>query len=207
MTSFVQDFRKIVSKKPIASVFVSALIIRSAMVGTLPLIPLYVQELAPSQENLAFLAGFTTAVLGVANMTSAPRLGKLGDKFGSQYILICAVFGAILFTVPQAFVQELWQLIVLRFCTGVCLGGMTPSINVLIRHYAPEGMESRTYSYSNSAIFLGGMVGSIGMGAIASQFGLPMIFICSAVLLLLNNFWMKWTIIVQIRLQREAKGT
>jgi DHA1 family multidrug resistance protein-like MFS transporter len=203
-TDFVQDFKKIVSRKPIAHLFVSAFIIRSAMVGTLPFIPLYVQELAPSQENLAFLAGFTTAAMGVANMIAAPKLGKLGDKFGSQYILIFAVFGAILFIVPQAFVQELWQLIVLRFCTGVCLAGMTPSINVLIRHYAPKGMESRTYSYSNSALFLGGLTGSIGMGAIASQFGLPMIFICSAVLLLLNNFWMKWTILAQIRLQGEA---
>lgn len=71
---------------------------------------------------------------------------------------------------------------------------MTPSINALIRHYAPEGMESRTYSYSNSALFLGGLVGSIGMGTIASQFGLPMIFNCSAALLLLHNLWMKWTI-------------
>ncbi|UFJ39453.1 MFS transporter [Brevibacillus humidisoli] len=179
-TGFLQDFQTIVAKKPVAPLFVSAFIIRLAMVGTLPLIPLYVQQLAPSQANLAFLAGFTAAVMGVANMIAAPKLGKLGDKFGSHYILICAVFGAILFFVLQAFVTELWQLIVLRFCTGVCLGGMTPSINVLIRRYAPKGMESRTYSYSHCALFLGGLVGSVGMGAIASYFGLSMIFICSA---------------------------
>jgi len=137
-------------------------------------------------------------------MITAPQLGKLGDRFGSQYILVYSASGAILFSIPQAFVQELWQFIVLRFCTGVCLGGMTPSINALIRHYAPEGMESRTYSYSNSALFLGGLAGSIGMGAIASQFGLPMIFMCSAVLLLLHNLWVKWTILSEIRLQREA---
>lgn len=203
-TSFIQDFKRIVCRKPIAPLLVSVLIIRSAMVGTLPLIPLYVQELVPSQENLAFLAGITAGAMGVGNMITAPKLGKLGDKFGSQYILICAVFGAIVFSVPQAFVRELWQLIVLRFCTGVCLAGMTPSINVLISHYAPKGMESRTYSYLNSAMFLGGMVGSIGMGAIASRLGLPMIFIFSAALLLLNYFWMKWTVLPQIRLQREA---
>ncbi|RSL35406.1 MFS transporter [Salibacterium salarium] len=203
-TDFVQDLKKIISRRPIASLFVSAFIIRTAMVGTLPLIPLYVQELVSNKENLALLAGFTTATMGLGNMISAPRLGKLGDKFGSQYILICAVSGAILFTIPQAFVQELWQFMVLRFCTGICLAGMTPSINVLIRNYAPKGMESQTYSYSNSALFLGGLTGAIGMGTISSQFGLSMIFICSAVLLLLNNFWIKWTILSQIRPQRRV---
>ncbi|ALS22545.1 MFS transporter [Paenibacillus naphthalenovorans] len=84
-------------------------------------------------------------------------------------------------------VQELWQLIVLRFCTGVFLGGMTPSIHVLIRRYAPNGMESCTFSYSHCALFLGGMVGSMGMGVVASYFGLPMIFIFSAVFLLINQ--------------------
>lgn len=62
-----------------------------------------------------------------------------------------------------------------------------PSIHVLIRRYAPNGMESRTFSYSNCALFLGGMVGSMGMGVVASYFGLPMIFIFSAVLLLINQ--------------------
>ncbi|MGG1600810.1 MFS transporter [Paenibacillus naphthalenovorans] len=193
-TNFVQDFRKIVSRKPIASLFVSASIIRSAMVGTLPFIPLYVQSLAPSQDNLFFLAGITAASMGMANMITAPQLGKLGDKYGSHKVLICAAFGAILFSVPQAFVQELWQLIVLRFCTGACLGGMMPSIHVLVRHFAPKGMESRTYSYVNCAIFLGGMAGALGMGAVASRFGLPSIFICSAFLLLLNNGLMKFTL-------------
>jgi DHA1 family multidrug resistance protein-like MFS transporter len=203
-TDFRQDFKKIVSRKPIASLFVSVAIIRSAMTGTLPLIPLYVQQLAPSQENLVVLAGVTSAAMGIANMLTAPQLGKLGDKYGSHRIFLCSVFGAILFSIPQAFVQHLWQLIVLRFCTGACLAGMMPSINVLIRHYAPDGMESRTYSYVNCALFLGGMAGALGMGVIASWFGLSMIFICSAVLLLLNNVWMKLTVFPEIKQDREA---
>lgn len=204
-TSLIEDFRIIISKKPIPALYFSGFMIRFSMVGTLPLIPLYVQELVPSHQNLAFLAGLTTATLGIANMISAPKLGRLGDRLGSHYILIFTVAGAILFSIPQAFIQHLWQFILLRFCTGLCLGGMTPSLHVLLRHHAPEGMESRTYSYSNSALFLGGMSGSIVMGVTASAFGLPMIFLGSAFLLFLNHLWMRWTILPQIPDQQKGK--
>lgn len=204
-TAFGQDFKRIVSQKPIGSLIVSAAIVRTAMIGTLPLIPLYVQLLAPNQENVVVFAGITAAAMGIANMITAPQLGKLGDRIGSHRVFFAAVGGAILFSIPQAFVQHLWQLIVLRFCTGACLGGLMPSFNVLIRHYAPAGMESRTYSYVNCACFLGGLAGSLGMGAIASGFGLPMIFFCSAGLLFITMVWMKWAVYPQIGRVEQVK--
>ncbi len=203
-TAMRQDFKTIVSVQPIPQLFVSAFMVRSAIVGTLPLIPLYVQFLSPSAENLAFLAGLTASVMGIANMMSAPQLGKLADKIGSQYILLVSAFGAILFMIPQAYVQELWQLMVLRFCTGLCMGGLSPSINALIRRFAPKGMESRTYSYSNSAIFLGGLAGSTGMGIVAAWMGLPMIFWTSALLLVIHQVWLGTTVLPIMRKQAAA---
>lgn len=79
-TGFVDDFKQIVARKPIASLILSAAIVRTAMIGTLPLIPLYVQLLAPSQDNVVLFAGMATAAMGIANMIAAPQLGKLGDK-------------------------------------------------------------------------------------------------------------------------------
>jgi DHA1 family multidrug resistance protein-like MFS transporter len=198
-TSFLDDFKKIVARKPILSLFTVALMTQLAMLGTLPLIPLYVQELAHSAEYLAFFAGLTAAVMGLANMLASPQLGKLGDKVGSHYVLIFSIIGAALFTFPQAFVQELWQLIILRFLLGLCLGGMLPSINSLIRHYAPEGMESRTYGYSNSAMFIGNMLGPIIAGFLASQLGIRSIFIWATFLLLANAVWIKWIIFSTIK--------
>jgi DHA1 family multidrug resistance protein-like MFS transporter len=202
-TSFVDDFKVIVAKKPILSLFGVTTLIQVAMLGTLPLIPLYVQELVPSTNYLAFLAGLTGAVMGFANMVASPQLGKLGDKHGSHYILVFSILGAAIFTLPQAFVQELWQLITLRFFVGLCLGGMLPSIHSLIRHYAPVGMESRTYSYSNSAIFLGNLVGPIMGGFIASELGIRSIFIWASVLLFITVIWVKWLLLSTI--QRNFK--
>ncbi|MCY9662426.1 MFS transporter [Paenibacillus chondroitinus] len=203
-TDLIQDFKIIVARKPIASLFVSSAILRAAMIGTLPLIPLYVQHLAAGSDNLVVLAGITSASMGIANMITAPYLGKLGDKYGSHRIFIYAVLGAIVFSIPQAFVHQLWQLIVLRFCTGACIGGMMPSMNVLVRQYAPAGMESRTYSYVSCAVLLGGLAGSLGMGVIASNFGLPMIFLCAAGLLIMSNIWMRVNVFPHITQRKES---
>lgn len=204
-TSFVEDFKVIAAKKPILSLFAVTTLIQLAMLGTLPLIPLYVQELAPSTNYLAFFAGLTGAVMGFANMLASPQLGKLGDTYGSHYVLVFSILGAALFTLPQAFVQELWQLITLRFFVGLCLGGMLPSIHSLIRHFAPEGMESRTYGYSNSALFLGNLIGPIVGGFIASEFGIRSIFIWASVLLFITVVWVKWLLLSTIQQNFKRK--
>lgn len=194
-SSHLEDFKKIAARKPILAIFAVATMVQLALQGTLPLISVFVQELSPSAENIAFLAGITMAVMGISNMVSSPQLGKMGDKYGSQYILFFSVAGAALFMLPQAFVTGLWQLIILRFLLGLCLGGMLPSINSLVRHYAPAGMESTTFGYSNSAIFLGNLIGPIVAGMIASNFGIRSIFLWAGLLLVANAVWVKITLL------------
>ncbi|WP_202080590.1 MFS transporter [Caldalkalibacillus salinus] len=204
-TSFKQDFKLIIARKPILSLFIIATLVQLAMLGTLPLIPLYVQELRDSEQYLAFFAGLAGAVMGLANMLAAPKLGKIGDRYGSQFVLFFATLGAAVMTLPQAFVSSLWQLIAMRFLVGLCMGGMLPSIHALLRHYAPEGMESRTYSYSNSAIFLGNLIGPITGGFLASLFGLSSIFIYATILLVISALWVKWTVIHHMNQTSDTK--
>ncbi|MBX4149099.1 MFS transporter [Paenibacillus lautus] len=185
------DMREILSCRPLPSLFVSALLQRAATVGTLPLIPLYVQMLAPGSNNVALLAGIATAAAGAANMLAAPYLGRFGDRYGQGRVLGASLLGTMLLTVPQSLVQQLWQLIALRFAGGVWLGGLGPSLNVFVRRYVPLGMESRAYSYLNCAQMAGGFIGSIGLGWIAAVFGIRYIFACSAMLLALSLIWMK----------------
>lgn len=184
------DFQAIMSCREMPALLVSAFLQRVAMVGTLPLIPLYVHTLAPDSDNVALLAGFTSAAMGVANMLAAPQLGRLGDRYGQHRVLTGSLLGAVLLMIPQTFVQHLWQLISLRFCSGACFGGVSPSLNVLVRRCAPPGMESRAFSYLNCAQMAGGLLGSLGMGWLAAAWGLRYIFVASSLLLLLNLVWM-----------------
>ena len=202
-TSFREDFKKIVANKPIPALFLVATMVQLATMGTLPLLSVFVQELTVDYKNLALLSGITMAVMGFANMIASPQLGKLGDKYGSEKVLLFAILAAGIIMIPQAFVTELWQLIVLRFLLGLCLGGMLPSLNALIRHHSPTGMESRTFGYSNSSIFLGNMMGPILSGLLSANLGVRSIFLWASLLLFTNFIWVKYKVVAKIEHKKK----
>ncbi|OIJ12838.1 MFS transporter [Anaerobacillus arseniciselenatis] len=193
-TNTIEDFKKIVSTSPILSLFIVFFIVQCALIGINPLLSLYVQDLTTSQ-NVAFFAGLAMSVMGFANMSASPFLGKLSDKRGTQFVLLISLLFAAIITLPQAFVETYWQLLIFRFLLGLCLGGLLPSINSLIRHLAPEGMESRTFGYSNSFMYLGTMLGPIAGGWLTSVAGIRSLFIASSILLLINVLIVKYNVV------------
>ncbi|WP_088035396.1 MFS transporter [Evansella clarkii] len=201
-TNTVQDFKKIASTSPMLSLFFVFFIVQAALIGVNPLLSLFVQELTPAQ-NVAFYAGLAMSVMGFANMSASPFLGKMSDRKGHHIVLLAGLFFAALVTLPQAFVASYWQLLVFRFLLGLCLGGLLPSINSLIRHLAPEGMESRAYGFSNSFMYLGTMIGPIAGGWLASVAGIRSLFIVSAVLLFINAAIVKFQVLPAMEKKKE----
>ncbi|KHF40802.1 MFS transporter [Halalkalibacter okhensis] len=184
-TSTLAEFKFITKKKPVLSLYVVIFLIQFAVMGVNPLLSLFVEELT-SPATVAFYAGVAISVMGFANMLTSPQLGKLSDKKGAQHVLIYSMLGVALFSIPQAFVTDVWQLICLRFLIGLCLGGLLPAVNTLIRLHAPMGMESRTYGFSNSAMYLGTMLGPTLGGMVVSAVGIRGLFFVCAFVLLIN---------------------
>ncbi|MGJ9381859.1 MFS transporter [Salipaludibacillus sp. CF4.18] len=205
-TKTMQDFKKIISTSPVLSLFFVFFIVQCALIGINPLLSLFVQELSPSQ-NVAFYAGLAMSVMGFANMSVSPFLGKLSDRKGHHFVLLFALLFAAIISFPQAFVQSYWQLLIFRFLLGICIGGLLPAINSLLRHFSPEGMESRTYGFSNSFMYLGTMVGPVAGGWIASIAGIRSLFIISSVLLFLNVLIVKYKVIPHMKTKKDMPGT
>jgi MFS family permease len=171
--------------------FVSFLITFSMMMVD-PLMSVYVSQLAPNAENIALIAGIITACTGVANILFAPRLGKLGDRIGYKRVLIIALLGASFMYLPQAFVTEPWQLMVCRFGLGMCMGGLMPQVNSLIRSLTPSEIQGRIFGFSTSAMFIGNLLGPNVGGFIGGTFGMTTIFFVSSGTLLLNALWLNF---------------
>ncbi|MCF6094213.1 MFS transporter [Microaerobacter geothermalis] len=190
--SFFGDFKFILKTEPLLSLFVAGFLVQFAMLNPMPILPLFIQQLQSSGEYIAFFSGLVAAVTGLANMIASPTLGKWGDKRGSEKVLFYSLLGASLMFIPQALVTSVGQLIIFRFLLGLCIGGLLPSVNSLIHRYSPKGMESRTYGYSNSAIFLGNMSGPIFGGLVGGWIGLRAVFWITAVFLLINAIWIKY---------------
>ncbi|WP_134704096.1 MFS transporter [Ammoniphilus sp. YIM 78166] len=194
-TGYRDDLIIIFRTKPLPALFATGFLIQLAMLGTTPFITSFVQELWQKKEMLSFMAGTAISITGFATMIFSPFLGKWGDQKGSHNILFYSLIGAGLFFIPHAFVVSIEQLLVCRFLLGMCVGGMLPSVNTLIRQYAPRNMESRTYGYSNMAIFLGNMLGPILGGWLSGWIHLRGVFLGAGILILLSAVWVKFQVL------------
>jgi DHA1 family multidrug resistance protein-like MFS transporter len=184
-----KGFRDLMVIRQLPVLLTVTFLIQFAMLSPMPLMPLYVQKLHGTTENLAFYAGFVGSVTGISNMICAPLLGRLSDRIGSSRILFVSLAGAGVMLIPQAFVGSVGQLLACRFLLGCFMGGLIPTVNSLIRRHTPDGMESRSYSFNGSALSLGNMMGPIMGGALSGYIGIEGLFLLSAVLLLGTCAW------------------
>ncbi|GGG55464.1 MFS transporter [Paenibacillus radicis (ex Gao et al. 2016)] len=202
MVSVAEGLRKLRKIPQITSLYAVTFMIQFAMLSPMTLMPLYVQELHGTTANLAFWAGFVGSVTGMSNMIASPLLGRLSDRIGSERILAVSLIGAAVTFIPMALAGSVWHLLLSRFALGVFLGGLAPTVNVLIRKYTPDGMESRAYSFNSSMLGLGNMVGPIVGGALSGFIGIKGIFFMSASLMIANSLWVRKSLLHR----RKAKA-
>ena len=159
-----------------------------------PLLSLYVAELAPNSSQVAFLAGVTFSAAGVGNLLFARRWGRLGDTIGYEKVLGFLLLLSFVFIVPQAFVTELWQLMILRLLFGIAVGGMIPTTTALMRREAPIEIQGEIMGYNTSFRFLGNIVGPVFGGIVSGFIGISSVFIVTGVLFVLAFAFLRFTL-------------
>ncbi|MEN5015984.1 multidrug efflux MFS transporter MdtG [Erwinia sp. Eh17-17] len=170
----------------VLALFVTTLIIQVATGSIAPILTLYVRELAGNVSNLAFISGMIASVPGVAALMSAPRLGKLGDRIGPERILIAMLMLSVLLLIPMAFVQNVWQLGILRFLLGAADGALLPAVQSLLIYNASNQVAGRVFSYNQSFRDIGNVTGPLMGATVSAHFGFRTVFVVTACIVLFN---------------------
>lgn len=186
LPSIGECFLSLPRPRLILGLYATNFLLQFTLMSSHPIITLYIKELIPETEHLALISGAVFSVAGFASMVAASPLGRISDKIGPDRVLVASLIVAGLFSLPQAFVENPWQLGLLRFVLGASVAGLLPSINSLIRRNTPEGSLGRVYGLNQSAQFVGMFSGSLAGGFAASNFGIPAILFCSGLMLLTN---------------------
>lgn len=133
----------------------------------------------PPQFTTALTAGSFGLLFG------ALSAGLLGDRLGRKPVLIgcTAVFG--LFSLLTAFATGLASLAVLRFLTGLGLGGGIPIAIALATDYAPLRNPRRLVILMSAGISVGNTVGGFIASQIVKATGWESIFVVGGLLPLL----------------------
>jgi DHA1 family multidrug resistance protein-like MFS transporter len=151
-----------------------------------PIVTLYVKEMVGNLPNVATLAGIAFSITGVANVISAPFLGNRSDQIGYRRVLLIALLGATLTTLPQAFTHNYWVFTAERFAVGLFIGGLLPTANALVGRLVPRSERGTVYGMTSSAMFLGNSLGPLFGGFLAAGLGLSWVFLMTGAVLALN---------------------
>jgi len=159
-----------------------------------PVVTLFVQELVGNGPTVATLAGLAFSVTGVADLIASPFLGKRSDVIGYRKVLLIAIAGAALATLPQAFASNYYIFVAERFGVGCFIGGILPTANALVGRMVPGAQRGTVYGMTASAMFLGNSLGPLTGGAIAAVISIRFVFVVTAALLAATWVWVYFTV-------------
>lgn len=123
--------------------------------------PLIANEFGISASALGFL--FSAALVGMA--VGAMTLSPMSDRFGRKRIMLYSVGLVAISMLVIGISNSLTQLIILRFITGIGVGGVLGSASSLVSEFAPEKHRSLLVIISAT----GFTVGTVVVGPIASS--------------------------------------
>ena len=184
-------FRSLDNPKLMLCLFFTTMVIQMCNGSVNPILTLFVRELAPTAENIAFLSGVIAALPGVSALLAAPRLGRLGDRIGTQRILLATMVISLLLFVAMSFVTSATQLGVLRFLLGFADGAMMPAVQTLLVRHSRDNITGRIFGYNQSFMYLGNVAGPLLGAAVSAVAGFRWVFFATAVVVLINVVFLK----------------
>jgi DHA1 family multidrug resistance protein-like MFS transporter len=192
--SLLAGFAMLARAKGLLALIVVMLMAQFATQAVQPVVTLFVQEMLGPRPDLATLGGLAFSVTGIAGVLAVPFLGRKSDIIGYRTVLLISLFGAALFTVPQAFPLGYSAFVMERFGLGLFVGGILPAANALIGRLTAGSSRGFVYGMVSSAYFVGNTLGPLTGGVVAATVGIRFVFALTAVLLIINLIWVWFTV-------------
>ncbi len=131
-------------------------------------------------EPARFVSAFSAGIIGM--MIGGPLLGLLGDRLGRRRVIVLGLLAIGLATLATMAAQTVTHLVILRFLTGIGLGGVVPNVAALIAELSPKRLRGRMLVIVTLGMPLGIALPGLVAGLLVPAFGWPGILLVGGLL-------------------------
>ena len=143
--------------------------------------PLIADQFALSPEVMGQL--YSSALLGL--MAGALIGSPVADRIGRKPVILVSAAVMGVFALLTATAESTFELFLYRFLTGLGLGGVMPTINILTAEFAPARRRALLMTTMFVGFPIGIMVGGVVAAGLINVFGWESVFVTGGVLPLL----------------------
>jgi AAHS family 4-hydroxybenzoate transporter-like MFS transporter len=133
-------------------------------------------HLTPSALGPIFGAGLFGMLVG------STSLGMLADRVGRRPVVLGATFFVALCVLATAAASSVQQLLILRFLTGLGLGGVLGNAVTLASEYCPTGRRASLLMAISCGFTAGAILGGVLAAALIPHWGWPSVFVVGGLL-------------------------
>lgn len=144
-------------------------------------------SLSAPQLGFLFSAGLAGMVAGALFIT------PFADKFGRRVVIMLCLLLLTIGMLASAFCENLTELVLTRFFSGLAIGAIMPSINTVIAEYASDRSRSFAIGIMAASYTSGSVIGGISYLILIKQLGWSYVFLLGSAfscILLPLAFWL-----------------
>lgn len=163
-------------KRSLVTLFTAGLLFWCSLASLLPTLPLYVQSVGGTKQQIGFVMG----AFAIGLLLSRPQLGKIADSRGRKQVLLLGVSVAALAPIGYLLAQSVPLLLFLRAFHGISIAAFTTAYSALVTDLSPPGKRGELIGYMSLAAPIGLAFGPAMGGFVQAGVGYPALFAMSA---------------------------
>lgn len=146
------------------------------MASLLPTLPLYVQSVGGTKQQIGFVMG----AFAIGLLLSRPQLGKIADSRGRKQVLLLGASVAAIAPLGYLLAQSISLLLLIRAFHGISIAAFTTAYSALVTDLSPPGKRGELIGYMSLVTPIGLAFGPAIGGFVQAWAGYTPLFAMSA---------------------------
>ncbi|XZO00899.1 MAG: MFS transporter [Microcoleus sp.] len=163
-------------RRNLLTLFTTGLLFWSSLASLLPTLPLYVQSVGGTKQQIGFVMG----AFAIGLLFSRPQLGKMADSRGRKQVLLLGTLVATMAPLCYLLTNSIPLLLCIRAFHGISIAAFTTAYSALVTDLSPPGKRGELIGYMSLVSPIGMAVGPAMGGFLQAWVGYTPLFLMSA---------------------------